>query len=98
APFFHRDDTRLTYADRFAPELWLGEPSLDRWPLIPFSDGPVVCPGQNLVLLTTSTMVAALLERLDVTLDPADRLRGDRPLPSVLSPFDLAFRTQARRG
>jgi cytochrome P450 len=97
APFFHRDDTRLAYADRFAPELWLGEPALDRWPLIPFSDGPVVCPGQNLVLLTTSTMVAALLEHLDLELDPRDRLRGDRPLPSVLSPFDLAFTARRRR-
>lgn len=96
APFFHRDDTRLAYADRFSPELWLGEPSLDRWPLIPFSDGPVVCPGQNLVLLTTSTMVAALLEHLDVELDPSDRLRGDQRMPSVLSPFDLAFRTRRR--
>jgi hypothetical protein len=96
APFFHRDDTRLLYADRFEPELWLGRPSLDRWPLIPFSDGPVVCPGQNLVLLTTSTMVAALLEHLDVALDPADRLRGDQPMPSVLSPFDLAFATRRR--
>lgn len=96
APFFHRDDTRLAYADRFAPELWLGEPSLDRWPLIPFSDGPVVCPGQNLVLLTTSTMLGALLEHLDVELDPVDRLRGDRPMPSILSPFDLAFTTRRR--
>ncbi|WP_052665647.1 cytochrome P450 [Nitriliruptor alkaliphilus] len=96
APFFHRDDTRLAYADRFAPELWLGEPSLDRWPLIPFSDGPVVCPGQNLVLLTTSTMVAALLEQLDVELEPADRLRDDQRMPSVLSPFDLAFTTRRR--
>lgn len=96
APFFHRDDSRLAYADRFAPELWLGEPALDRWPLIPFSDGPVVCPGQNLVLLTTSTMVASLLERLELTLDPADRLRTDRPLPSVLSPFDLAFTATPR--
>ncbi len=96
APYFHRDDTRLDYAHRFAPELWLGEPSLERWPLIPFSDGPVVCPGRNLVLLTTSTMVAALLEDLEVELDPADRLRGDRPMPSVLSPFDLAFRVRPR--
>jgi cytochrome P450 len=97
APFFHRDDTRLAYADRFEPELWLGAPSLDRWPLIPFSDGPVVCPGQNLVLLTTSTMAAALLERFDLALDPADRLRGDQPMPSVLSPFDLAFAVRPRR-
>lgn len=96
APFFHRDDTRLAYADRFAPELWLGEPTLDRWPLIPFSDGPVVCPGQNLVLLTTSTMIASLLEQLELTLDPVDRLRTDRPLPSVFSPFDLAFTARRR--
>jgi hypothetical protein len=46
--------------------------------------------------LTTSTMVAALLEHLDVALDPADRLRGDQPMPSVLSPFDLAFVTRRR--
>jgi hypothetical protein len=25
APYFHRDDQRLPFADRFAPELWLGE-------------------------------------------------------------------------
>jgi hypothetical protein len=45
ASFFHRDEERLTYADVFAPELWLGEPAPDRWPLIPFSAGPVRCPA-----------------------------------------------------
>jgi hypothetical protein len=97
APFFHRDDSRLLYADRFASELWLGEPTPDRWPLIPFSAGPVRCPGRELVLLTTSTFVAALLDRLDVRLDPPDRLRADRRLPSVLSPYTIGFTASVRR-
>jgi cytochrome P450 len=97
APFFHRDDSRLAYADRFEPELWLGEPTPDRWPLIPFSDGPGRCPGRELVLLTTSTFVAALLDRLDVRLDPPDRLRADQPLPSVLDPFTIGFTAAVRR-
>jgi cytochrome P450 len=91
APFFHRDDTRLAYADRFEPDLWLHEPTPDRWPLIPFSAGPVVCPGRELVLWTTSTFLASLLDRLALELDPPDRLRPDRPLPSVLDPFRLGF-------
>src|SRR5690606_31988282 len=57
APFFHRDDERLPYAHRFAPEVWLGEDHaggaipLGDWPLIPFSRGPAICPARNLVLL-----------------------------------------------
>ncbi len=96
APFFHRDGSRLAYADRFEPSLWLDEPSSDRWPLVPFSGGPVVCPGRELVLLTTSTLLAGLLERLDLRLDPVDRLRSDRPMPSVLNPFDLRFTARPR--
>jgi cytochrome P450 len=44
-PFFHRDKERLPYADRFSPELWMTEQSAENWPLIPFSEGPAVCPG-----------------------------------------------------
>ena len=91
APFFHRDDRRLPEADRFAPDLWSRPRTTDDWPLVPFSEGPVVCPGQNLVLLLTSTMLASLLEDRDYRLLPSDRLDPAAPLPSILDPFGLRF-------
>jgi cytochrome P450 len=96
APFFHRDDQRLAEADRFAPELWDGRRPARDWPLVPFSDGPVVCPGRNLVLLTTSTMLAALLEHHDLALSDPDRVDPTGPLPSVLDPFTLQFDVRRR--
>jgi cytochrome P450 len=103
APYFHRDDRRVEYADRFAPEVWTGSatggPELghltdDDWPLIPFSAGPVVCPGRNLVLLTASAMLGVLLQRGDLRPDPAQALDPSSPLPSSLSPFHLSFGRQ----
>ncbi|HXV91659.1 MAG TPA: cytochrome P450 [Pseudonocardia sp.] len=90
APFFHRDETRLPEAHRFAPELWLRRRTERDWPLVPFSGGPGTCPGRNLVLLTTSLLLACLVEhRLSrvegAALDPDDRL------PGTLSPFGLRF-------
>jgi cytochrome P450 len=94
APFFHRDDRRLREADRFAPELWDSPRSTDDWPLVPFSEGPVVCPGQNLVLLLTSAMIAALLEEHDV--HAVDGLDASKRLPSMLDPFTLSLELRAR--
>jgi hypothetical protein len=51
----------LPYADRFASDVWLQEPDAADWPLVPLSAGPVICPGRNLVLFTTSTILAVLL-------------------------------------
>ncbi len=93
APFFHRDDAHLPYANRFAPELWREdwEQGVKRdWPLIPFSDGPVICPGRHLVLMTSSNLLAALLEKHTLrlenrTLDPAH-------LPGTLDNYSLRFR------
>lgn len=91
APFFHRDDQRLSYADRFAPELWLEPQGPKAWPLIPFSGGPVICPGRHLVLLVTSTMLAALLADREVWLKPLLRLDARRPLPGTLNNYGLRF-------
>jgi cytochrome P450 len=90
APFFHRDDTQVPEAHRFAPELWLRERTDDDWPLVPFSGGPAMCPGRNVVLLTASVMLAALTERhrFSVTSTPLSRTR---PMPGTLSPFRLRF-------
>jgi len=91
APFFHRDDARLPEADRFAPELWRHERSDAEWTLIPFSRGPVVCPGQNLVLLTTTSMLARLLTGPALRLERARRLDPRRPLPGTLNNDGLRF-------
>jgi cytochrome P450 len=96
APYFHRDDRTLDYADRFAPEVWLDERGHGDWPLIPFSEGPGVCPGQNLVLLTTSTFLACLLRSHEFRLLGPDRLDPARPLPATLSPFDVRFAVSDR--
>lgn len=61
-PFLHRDDQRLPFANRFAPDTWL-EDEAARWPLIPFSAGPAECPAKNLVLLFASEMLAFLIGR-----------------------------------
>lgn len=91
APFFHRDDARLPFADRFAPEVWLGGGAAEDWPLIPFSAGPAMCPGRNLVLLLASAMLAALLAGREATLCPPARLDATRPLPATLDHFSLRF-------
>ncbi|WP_433802138.1 cytochrome P450 [Actinomycetospora sp. CA-084318] len=101
-PYFHRDESREPTAHRFAPENWLSpdgrsldETAHDHRPLVPFSEGPASCPGQDLVLLMTSTWIAAVLDRHEVEprtaapLDPSS-------LPASLSPFDLAFRLRSR--
>ena len=93
APFLHRDGTRLRFADRFAPEVWRdgdGQPPED-WPLVPFSGGPGICPGRNLVLLTTSVFLGALLQRAETALDRPQRLSPSRLLPGTLDPFGLSF-------
>jgi cytochrome P450 len=91
APFFHRDNQRLPYADQFTPELWLRPDGHGDWPLIPFSEGPVGCPGRNLVLMLGSSMLAALLEAGTPVLAPGRRLDPAR-LPGTLDPYRLRFR------
>ena len=89
-PFFHRDSERLPYADRFAPELWLDANGEAGWPLIPFSEGPAICPGRNLVLLLASVTIASILDRARLRLRNAARLTADR-LPATLNHFGLRF-------
>lgn len=95
-PFFHRDDERLPYADRFAPAIWQDGSARESLSLVPFSAGPAVCPGQNLVLLLTSTLLAALLQHHEVALTSRPRLYPGRRIPGTLNPYGLRF-SVARR-
>ena len=87
--FFHRDGERHTWADDFTPRLWSGEDP--RAALVPFSAGPAVCAGQDLVLFLTSTFLAGLLDGQDVR--QASRPRSVRAgrCPRTLDPFHLRF-------
>jgi cytochrome P450 len=98
APFFHRDDRRLPWAHRFAPEIWLDQRAADQWPLIPFSGGPGICPGQNLVLLTATTMLASILGKRTVRMQDARRLDPSRPMPAILDNYSLRFDLTASSG
>lgn len=92
APFFHRDNERLPFADRFYPELWMnGEPERPTRALIPFSEGPAVCPGRHLVLLLTTAMLADMLSHNQLRLKNAARLSHGKPLPGTLNHFGLRF-------
>jgi cytochrome P450 len=91
APYFHRDDQRLSWADRFTPELWRSNESLDAWPLIPFSRGPASCPGEQLVLLLGSAILSLLIRSGPIVLTTPRQLGPAEPLPGTLNHFELQF-------
>ncbi|MFC7375512.1 cytochrome P450 [Brachybacterium sp. GCM10030268] len=93
APYFHRDERHLAEAHRFAPQLWLeghepGERDDRAWPLVPFSDGPGICPGRNVVLLTCSMVLGELVRQRSLT---AQQPLDTSTLPGSLSPFSSRF-------
>ncbi|WP_410613667.1 cytochrome P450 [Amycolatopsis sp. lyj-109] len=90
-PFFHRDPD-LPYADRFEPELWLDGRAAENPALVPFSAGPAICPGRDLVQFCASTMLANLLRdhRYEQASGPV--LSPERPLPATLDNFHLKLK------
>jgi cytochrome P450 len=92
-PFFHRDTARVPFADRFAPDVWLGGTAPHDVPLVPFSDGPASCPGRELVLLVGSLTLATLLRGARLQLE-SSVVRADQPMPGTLDPFTLRFAVQ----
>jgi len=90
-PFFHRDERTLSYANRFAPDIWLDGTSRENPALVPFSDGPARCPGENLVLLVASMLLGHLLTTRDYRPLDEHRLDPNRPMPATLDAFGLRF-------
>ncbi len=92
-PFFHRDSHHLPAADQFDPGLWLtDEPDTKiPWPVLPFSDGPAMCPGKHVVLLATSHMVGAIWKNRRLHLHHSERLTDNDALPATLDNYSLRF-------
>lgn len=90
-PAFHRDPDDLPFADSFTPDIWVDGRAESYPQLVPFSAGPARCPGQNVVLFTTSTLAAQLLSRLDLKLQSPQDLGPHAPLPVTLNQFGLRF-------
>ncbi|WP_053719730.1 cytochrome P450 [Saccharothrix sp. NRRL B-16348] len=88
--YFHRDDSRLPYADRFEPEVWLDGRAAEDWALAPFSRGPAECPGQHVVLFTSATLLSALLDQ-GLRQVGGVRLTPDAPLPRTADHHALRF-------
>jgi cytochrome P450 len=87
--YFHRDSSRLPYADEFVPDIWL-DGRAEREPgIVPFSAGAARCPGEDLVLFTATTLVAALLEQHSAT-NVGTALKPRR-LPHTLNHTKLAI-------
>jgi hypothetical protein len=78
--FFHRDSTAVDHADAFFPEAWLNGDAWRSWSVFPFSGGPGECPGRDVVLLVTTTVLAELLR--GHRFSALRQLR--EPLPSIL--------------
>jgi hypothetical protein len=80
---FHRDDQAIDFANTFTPQIWLDGRSDGSWPLIPFSAGPAVCPGRNVVLLTASAAAGHLVTQYDLDLDPVTSAKLGDTLPTT---------------
>lgn len=91
APFFHRDERSLPFANRFFPEAWSQDHPVEPWSLVPFSDGPAACPGRNLVLLLASATLAAFLRHAPLRLAHPATLGPHRELPATLNNYALRF-------
>jgi cytochrome P450 len=92
APYFHRDDRRLPFANRFAPEIWMDGPGITKLPLIPFSGGPGECPGRHVVLLVGAALLAHVLRSSKLKLLGGQKLDPARALPGTLNHFSITLR------
>ncbi|MDQ0689501.1 cytochrome P450 [Arthrobacter sp. W4I7] len=90
-PYFHRDEARVPQAHSFTPERWLDKNGDEGWPLVPFSDGPVFCPGRQLALMLSSAMLGSLIEKSSFALSSPQALGPEKRLPGALNNFSLRF-------
>ncbi|MGG7105184.1 cytochrome P450 [Rhodococcus sp. 24CO] len=88
---FHRDPDNVPFADVFMPEAWL-EGRAETQAFMPFSGGPAVCPGQNLVLFVATTALAKLLCENNYSLELTPTIDPDSVVPATLNHCSLHLR------
>jgi cytochrome P450 len=96
-PAFHRDEELLPFAHKFTPDIWVDGTAQQYPQLVPFSAGPAECPGRNLVLFVTSTLLAHLLSASAFELTSTPRPSPGQPLPMTLNQLTLDFAVQPAR-
>jgi cytochrome P450 len=90
-PYFHRDQAHVPQAHSFTPGRWLDRNGGEGWPLVPFSAGPVFCPGRQLALMLSSAMLASLMEKSSFALSSQHALDPQTRLPGSLNNYSLRF-------
>jgi cytochrome P450 len=88
-PFFGRDDEKLDFAHKMSPDIWQRSQNdaLAELGIIPFSDGPAICPAHNLVPLLDCLVISAVLAERELSLI-APKLDPER-LPGTLNHFGI---------
>ncbi|MFD6952213.1 monooxygenase [Nocardiopsis sp. TSRI0078] len=89
--YFHRDSSRLPYADAFEPRIWLDGRAEDEPGILPFSYGPAACAGIDVVPLAVSLFLRALLRDRDLARVDAGGPLPASGLPASLNHFALRF-------
>ncbi|MFI1971912.1 hypothetical protein BLA24_02060 [Streptomyces cinnamoneus] len=80
AAFHARDEERIDYAHRFAPQKWLDGTAGEDWAVSPFSRGEARCSGTELGILLATGFVAEFLRGGELAVAGV-RLDPGRPLP-----------------
>jgi len=91
--YLHRDPAIGPRADAFVPEADPVRPDGGEWAVIPFSAGPVACPGEDVVLRTTSHLLAALVSAARWESGDGADLAHD-PVPQSLDHASLGLRAR----
>jgi cytochrome P450 len=97
-PFFGRDDEKLEFANKMAPEIWERSQNgaLAELGITPFSSGPAICPAHNLVPLVACLVIKTMLadrafSLIAPKLDPGQ-------LPGTLNHFEIRLGATALSG
>ncbi|GHF50687.1 cytochrome P450 [Streptomyces morookaense] len=96
AAFHARDDERLDYAHRFAPEKWMDGTAERDWAVSPFSRGEARCSGMELGLLLATGFVAEFLRGGELAVAGV-RLTHRKPLPHTFDTTRLRIGYRAHR-